>query len=463
MRKRTIVAWLVFVGLAFVCGLLYYREQKIYSIKKPGILDRIIRADQISRLEIRKTKEGVSVVLEKKADDWFIMPSHTLADKALVAQLTSQLEGMRSISVLSEKKDKQGEFYVDKSDTTRLVAWDGQGTLLLELAIGRPIGEGVSARLWNKDDIWSISGPSISLLSSEIENWREKSILPKEAKSISKLIIRSSDKMLDVRLEFPGQNQEKNAPSNGKWSVQDGSGLPSLVKGAQIDGIHEKVLLWLNHLQSAKLSEFVTEKNMSPIDSSSFARKIFEIEVHGAEKKWLHLEWYGCKKEGYCLVKDSVSNQQYWVSAQQALLLHRLPQDFLPHQTLIDPKDWLAIDVSLEKDKKYSLLFEKDAWVLADKSTVNNKQTDQWVTYLVGLLNKQDLPSLAKEEIDFLQGVKPSLEITVNTAKKGSLVIKGYNNVFGGVAVVSIGSDFYYVDNFFIHRLEVNPMTQQKV
>lgn len=166
--------------------------------------------DKITKLEVttpkKDDKEKVTVVLEKKGDNWVVVKP--VEAKANAGNVKSALDNLKELKV-KESIDHGTSTYAqyDLSDEKALhvVAYKG-GDKAIDLYFGKSGSRGQMARIGGKDGVWIAGGYSSYLYSREVKNWRETEILKFEDANV-------------IQTEVTNKNGVFSFSKNGdKWS-----------------------------------------------------------------------------------------------------------------------------------------------------------------------------------------------------------------------------------------------------
>lgn len=175
MKRSTLILTGLLMALAAVAYLVMLRpgEQSVETVAGAPIA--AIDSARVDRIDIQSPSSHI--VLERQGGEWRVTsPVNARADQATVASFVGQINGLRSLTLISSKPEKHTVFQVD-STGTEVSLYQGQ-----QLAAAFVVGKASSSftetfvRTQGSNDVVSVNGALGVMFLRPLRDWRDKTI-----------------------------------------------------------------------------------------------------------------------------------------------------------------------------------------------------------------------------------------------------------------------------------------------
>ncbi len=258
MNRSTLIliAILIALGAIVIFLLPGEKEHEISYTQDVGS----IAIDSASVVKLDMRKAGKSITLENIGGRWTLTsPLHFAADITPINQLLSALARFTVGSLISTNPEKQSLFQVDSSGTLLTVTdRSGKSTALIVGKMGPSFSE-VYFRLPSSKEVYLAEGFDGWLVSKDVKEWRDKTILGVTSEGIANLTYQMGDR------------QYKFLRDSAGWKLD----------GRQLD--RSSMSSTLTSLANFKADDFVDSAFTPP------SRPI-SLEIHGVQN--MALQFY---------------------------------------------------------------------------------------------------------------------------------------------------------------------------
>ncbi|MBI1806803.1 MAG: DUF4340 domain-containing protein [Ignavibacteria bacterium] len=198
---------LILIGLLLVLGaitlFLLPSEKEREASYKPDQVSVRVDSGSVAKFEI--TRSAKTIAIENVGGRWTITaPIHYVADPMAVAQVLKGISKFKVGSLISSNPEKQGLFQVDSSGTAFVVT-DREGKTV-SMIIGKmgPSFSEVYFRVLGSKDVYLGEGLDSWLITKDVKEWRDKTILTTTSESIKELSYSVGNKDYHFRHDTTG-------------------------------------------------------------------------------------------------------------------------------------------------------------------------------------------------------------------------------------------------------------------
>ncbi len=208
VKKEYILLVLIILALS---AYLYLRstDRTLYEI--PEVPD--IAGEDITEIDITKPG-GVTILLSKKDDKWFIKPQGFPADKETVDLMLPFLKEVTLTALVSEAKDyNRYDLGYDQKITVKVRTGD---KLQRHLDVGKaaPSYRHTFVRLAGDKNVYHAKGNFRGNFDETIESLRDKTVLSFDKKEIREIQITKGDKTLTLKRKEVSDSADSNQKSD---------------------------------------------------------------------------------------------------------------------------------------------------------------------------------------------------------------------------------------------------------
>ena len=234
-------------------------------------------ADKITKLEISspskddKTK-SITVVLEKKGDDWMVVkPVAAKGNTANVRSLLDNLKELKLKEVIDRGTSSYDNYEVSDAKAVHVVAWKGADKTT-DLYFGKSGSRGQMARVGGKDGVFIAEKYSSYLYTREVKNWRELGILKFEDANAIQVEVTNKNGLFSF-----SKNGEKWASS---YTKRDKDGSLNKKSEKEWKGFDEgKVKDLLRAYKGLSAEDFAEEKADTGLDKAEENGGVVHIKL----------------------------------------------------------------------------------------------------------------------------------------------------------------------------------------
>jgi hypothetical protein len=183
------------VLIAALSAYLLFRNPDKTHYELPTIPEMDV-AD-ISKIEI--SKEGTSLVLNKKDDKWHIAPEGYLADTTKVEGMLNGMESLTLTALVSES-ESYARYDLDDDDKITVKAWEGN-TLKRNFDIGKPASsfQHTLVKLSGDDRVYHGRGNFRNQFDQRVDDLRDKLVLAFDEKDIQEISISKGEESVALK------------------------------------------------------------------------------------------------------------------------------------------------------------------------------------------------------------------------------------------------------------------------
>lgn len=217
MNKKTLTLLVACLGLGVIAVLTLRAPEKG---QLAGPRPRPVPAVAKGAIdELKVTVDGKTTTLKKSGDTFRITePKDLPADPSAVKQAVEKLEGLEFGHVITEQATRHAELEVSDDKAARLVA-SGGGKPLVDLLIGKPVGQQTMVRQPGKNEVWQVQGAIKYVLARDLKGWRDKQILAFKREDVVEVSSRGPGGEVVVKREPPDDKEKKKE----SWTVVSSS------------------------------------------------------------------------------------------------------------------------------------------------------------------------------------------------------------------------------------------------
>jgi hypothetical protein len=270
IKKEYLILILIIAALS---AYLFMRSLNRTHYQLPEIPS--LDPGKITKIEI--SHKDVSIVLQKKDNQWYLDPPGYLADASRVKDMLKVLETFRLTALISEAKD-YSRYDLDPEKRINVKAWLGD-TLQRNLDIGKaaPSFRHTFVRLDDDSRVFHASDSFRSKFELTVDNLRDKNVLSFKPADIHEIQInRDQTSVKLVRSEAPvdptvSQDEKTDtAPSAAmkfEWQSSDGK-----------KGNDQDINRLLTALGSLRCEQYIDDR-----DKESFSNPIYTVILKAAQ------------------------------------------------------------------------------------------------------------------------------------------------------------------------------------
>ena len=320
IKKEYIILLLIIIGLS-VYLVTRSTDRTHYQLPELTGLDR----GKITKIEI--SKEGDTVILKKKDNQWYLAPKGYLADSSKVDSMLDVFETLSLAALVSESKDYQRyDLHPAKRITAR--AWQ-EDALMRDLNIGKaaPSFRHTFVKLADDSRVYHANDNFRAKFEQTPDSLRDRAVLSFKASDIQAIQITKGQASVElVRNEVsiePTESQpekpETPQPANAKFEWQDRNGKK--VNDQNLNRL-------LATLASLKCTGYIDDRN-----KDSFTEPIYTVKLNGVQEHRLDIFAILEKDaEAYPAI-SSGSDYPFLLSDSQAQQIMKDPTEFLQKES----------------------------------------------------------------------------------------------------------------------------------
>jgi hypothetical protein len=236
MNRKTVIAFVVFVGLGLLALFALRQPQKgERAADHPNPIPALDTA-QFDTLEV--TKAGVTTVIKSEGGKYKVTaPVSYPADAAAAKAAFEGLGKLRLSDLVTDQKPKQAEFEVDDKGI-HVVVKKGDKPLA-DFVVGKAVGAGTMVRPSGKDEIWQAGGINRYVFDKTPVDWRDKSITTFTAADAERVEVATREGA-KIAVKKTGAKQG----SEDKWEVVDSSVKIDKLDDSVPNGIVSALAVW---------------------------------------------------------------------------------------------------------------------------------------------------------------------------------------------------------------------------
>lgn len=208
VKKEYVLLVLIILALS---AYLYLRstDRTLYEI--PEVPD--IAGDDITEIDIIKPG-GVTILLNKKDDKWFIKPQGFPADKETIDLMLPFLKEVTLTALVSEAKDYNRYDLGDDQKITVKVRTGDKLQRHLDVGKAAPSYRHTFVRLAGDKNVYHAKGNFRGNFDETIEGLRDKTVLSFDKKEIREIQITKGDKTLTLKRKEVSDSADSNQKSD---------------------------------------------------------------------------------------------------------------------------------------------------------------------------------------------------------------------------------------------------------
>lgn len=313
---KNIIA-LAVLGVLVAVAAIVFQDRPSEDVEKAKSTIQPVPEARLDTIRItrKSTDDGKSaeqkIVLKKSGDVWrMVEPVDYKVVEGTVDRMVTALTGLKVVDIISENKEKHGDFQVDSEGGIEVAGLEGE-TQLARLVFGKSRNSMTFVRQPDKDEVYRIQGYHRSTFDKTAESLRDKTIIKQDMDKIEKVVFKNDAG--ELSFEFTGEGAER--------SLQP--------VGVQIQNFNEtKATGVVRTLASLSAREFVDEALPEETTGLSQDAPSVVLELSRGDGKsdagdeggntttlWIGKEDTE-KKQTY--VKSSESNQVFTISSSTA-------------------------------------------------------------------------------------------------------------------------------------------------
>jgi hypothetical protein len=315
-KKEYFILILIIIGLSAYL-LVRSSDRTLYQLPK---LEGLKQSD-ISKIEI--SKDGNSLILKKKDDQWYIEPAGYLADKTKVNAMLNVFASLSLTALVSESKDyNRYDLNAEKRITVK--AWQ-QETLKRNFDIGKAASSfrHTFVRLNGDSRVFHARDNFRNKFDFTIDDLRDKTVLSFKTTDISQVqIIRDQASVKLIRSEVPAtpaatqQQKSESAPAVAvRFEWQDDGGQKAN---------EQNLNRLLTALGDLKCTDYINDR---PKDA--FSKPIYTAKLKGIQDYQLEIFSKLKKDDKNYPAVSSVSDYPFFLSDSKVQQIMKDPSEFL--------------------------------------------------------------------------------------------------------------------------------------
>ena len=316
IKKEYLILVLLIIGLSVY---LFTRTSDRTHYDLP-VLAKLDPA-KITKIEI--SKDGHSMVLTKKTDQWYIEPKEYLVDKNRVNSMLAVFENLSLAALVSESKDYQRyDLHPEKRITAKAYQDD---IVIRHLDIGKAASSfrHTFVKLDDDDRVFHATDNFRDTFDQTTDDLRDRGVLSFQVDDIQSLQVTQAQNSLDLmRKEMPIQPAASSAdksdaapPAAAKYEWQDSNG-----KSADDRSVN-RLLTTLGSLKCARYIEDQAKE--------AFSGPIYTVKLRGTQEHQLEIFDRLEKDEEHYPAVSSGSDYAFLLSNNQAKLIMKDPEEMI--------------------------------------------------------------------------------------------------------------------------------------
>lgn len=408
MNRKTLIAGLVFAGLALVTFAVMRSPEKGARVGEVPRPIAKLKADDFDTIEV--TKGGVTTAIKKDGTTYkVVQPTPYAADQEAAKQAFGAVEKLDFDGIISDQKAKHDEYEVGAT-STRVVVKKGDKALV-DVRVGKVVNNLTMLRLEGKDEVWQAVGSLKYDFDKEPSAWRDKSIVAFSEGDAERIEIASKT---GGKIALTRSLPKDGGAGGGEWTVAESSVKVDPLDKSVASGIVSTLYAW-------KANDFADKA--TPAETGLDAPdNTITVSLKGGKKVGVLI---GKKKgeEDY-YVKAADGAQVYLVKKYNLERVNKRPVEFRD-KTMCNLNEGEVTEVSVSRDKDaYTLVKQPgktgdDAWKVTKPAGVTLDPSK--VTAIVGAFKEWKAASFAEDNAPKATGlVKPTATIAVKSNIKGS-------------------------------------------
>jgi len=213
--NRSNIILLAVLALQIVLIVLVFLPKSSTSIAESKSLFEGVKAEDIVRVSLREP-QGVEMVLLKKDEQW-VMPNAD--DFPLIAgnvsELTTKLAGLKASRVVAQTETSLKQLQVADDDYVRLIEFETADGATHQFYMGSaPSWSAAHVRLQGQQEVYLVSGLSVSDVDTSPTAWINTKILSTPADQISAITLQNKNGLFELQRGDDGQWTMKDLPAS---------------------------------------------------------------------------------------------------------------------------------------------------------------------------------------------------------------------------------------------------------
>jgi len=316
IKKEYLILILIIAALS---AYLFMRSFNRTHYQLPEIPS--LDPNKITKIEI--SHKDVSIVLQKKDNQWYLDPPGYLADASRVKDMLRVLETFRLTALVSEAKD-YSRYDLDPEKRINVKAWLGD-TLQRNFDIGKaaPSFRHTFVRLDDDSRIFHASDSFRSKFELTINNLRDKNVLSFKPADMHEIQINRDQTSIElVRSEVPvspsvSQNEKADTapPAALKFAWQSSDGKK---------GNDQNINRLLTALGSLRCEQYIDDRN-----KESFSNPIYTVKLKGTQDYQLDIFAKLKQDDKNQPAVSSANDYPFFLSGSQAQQIMINPEEML--------------------------------------------------------------------------------------------------------------------------------------
>jgi hypothetical protein len=312
------------VILSLVLYLFLRNPDKIqYSIPE---IDSI-SVEDVSKLELIKADE--TITLEKKDEEWLIVPQGYPADKEKVNKMAKEISELTLTDVISESKSGYSKYGLDQKEGIRARAY-GQKEVIREFTIGKqaPTYRHTFVRILDDTRVFQARNSFRSQFEQTVDNLRNKTVMKFDPAEIREIELKQGKESLLFSKQM--EKVEIKAQPNdteGKQSTEKSPQPQEVEIWVTPDGTRAKTETMkslITDLSNLRCLKFEEDKMKSDLTNP-----VYSIVLKGNESYTLNLFPKNKEADDSYPAITSVSAYPFFLSSYKAESLMKKPEDIL--------------------------------------------------------------------------------------------------------------------------------------
>jgi hypothetical protein len=315
-KKEYLILILIIVALSTYL-LIRSSDRTRYQLPK---LDALKQSD-ISKIEI--SKNGNSVILKKKDDQWYLEPAGYLADKTKVNAMLNVFESLALTALVSESKDYK-RYDLNAEKLIKVKAWQ-QGTMKRNFDIGKaaPSFRHTFVRLDGDSRVYHARDNFRSKFDFTIDDLRDKTVLSFKTTDIQQVqIIKDRASLKLVRSEVPvtpsatQPQKPASAPAAAvRFEWQDDGGQKAN---------EQNLNRLLSTIGDLKCADYISDRS-----KDAFSAPIYTAKLKGIQDRQLEIFAKLKKDDKKYPAVSSDSDYPFWLSENKVQQIMINPADMI--------------------------------------------------------------------------------------------------------------------------------------
>jgi hypothetical protein len=316
VKKEYIILILIIIGLSAYL-LMRSSGRTLYQLPE---LDGL-KQSEITKIEI--SRDGNSLILKKKDDQWYFEPAGYLADKTKVNAMLNVFEALALTALVSESKDyNRYDLQAEKRITVK--AWQ-QATLKRNFDIGKAASSfrHTFVRLNADSRVFHARDNFRDKFDFTIDDLRDKTVLYFKTTDIRQVqIIKDAHSVKLVRSEVPvtpaaeQQQKKEAAPAAAvKFEWQNDNGEK---------GNDRNLNRLLTTLGDLKCADYINDRQ-----KDAFSAPIYTVKLKGIKDYKLEIFAKLKKDDKKYPALSSESDYSFWLSENQAQQIMINPEEII--------------------------------------------------------------------------------------------------------------------------------------